>query len=77
MQGFSNYSARMEADLIALEAKVSQLVALCQQLRTENIDLRQALAQAQSDVKQLNENMSRAGDRLHAILQALPEDIHE
>ncbi|HSM97509.1 MAG TPA: hypothetical protein VLS47_00715 [Gallionella sp.] len=67
----------MEADLIALEAKVAQLVALCHQLRTENLDLRQALAQAQSDVKQLNENMTLAGDRLQALIQSLPEDQHE
>ena len=67
----------MEADLTALEAKVSQLVGLCQQLRTENMDLRQALAQAQSDVKQLNENMTLAGDRLQALLQSLPEDSDE
>ena len=77
MQGFSNYSARMEADLTALEAKVSQLIGLCQQLRTENMDLRQALAQAQSDVKQLNENMTLAGNRLQALLQSLPEDSDE
>lgn len=67
----------MEADLTALEAKVAQLVALCQQLRTENIDLRQALAQAQSDVKQLNENMTLAGDRLQALMLSLPEENHE
>ncbi len=67
----------MEADLTALETKVSQLVGLCQQLRTENIDLRQALAQAQNDVKQLNENMTLAGGRLQALLQSLPEDSHE
>jgi cell division protein ZapB len=67
----------MEADLTALEAKVSQLIGLCQQLRTENMDLRQALAQAQSDVKQLNENMTLAGSRLQALLQSLPEDSDE
>ena len=67
----------MEEDLIALEAKVSQLVGLCQQLRTENMDLRQALAQAQNDVKQLNENMTLAGNRLQALIQSLPEDQHE
>lgn len=67
----------MEEDLIALETKVSQLVGLCQQLRTENMDLRQALAQAQNDVKQLNENMTQAGNRLQALIQSLPEDQHE
>ncbi len=66
----------MEADLKALEEKVAQLIGLCQQLRTENLDLRQELAQAQDDVRKLKENMARASDRLEALLAALPEDQH-
>jgi cell division protein ZapB len=66
----------MEADLKALEDKVAQLISLCQQLRAENIDLRQELAQAQNDARQLKENMALAGDRLEALLETLPEDSH-
>lgn len=73
VQGFYNYSEDMEADLKALEDKVTQLIGLCHQLRTENIDLRQELAQAQNDARRLKENMTLAGDRLEALLQRLPE----
>lgn len=66
----------MEADLKALEDKVAQLISLCQQLRTENIDLRQELAQAQSDARQLKENMALAGERLEVLLASLPEESH-
>lgn len=74
MQGFSNYSASMEADLKALEDKLKQLIALCQSLREENLELRQDLAQAQDDVKQLKDNMLQAGTKLEALLQRLPEE---
>ena len=66
----------MEADLKALEDKVTQLISLCQQLRTENIDLRQELAQAQNDARQLKENMAQASNRLEALLASLPEESH-
>ncbi len=67
----------MESDLTALEQKVAQLIGLCQRLRTENIDLRQALAQSQNDVKQLKEDMALAGNRLQALIASLPEDSDE
>lgn len=66
----------MEADLKALEDKVTQLISLCQQLRTENIDLRQELAQAQNDARQLKENMALAGEKLETLLASLPEGSH-
>jgi len=75
MQGISNYSGAMEAELKALEDKVSQLLGLCQQVRTENLELRQELAQAQDDVRQLKENMALAGDRLESLISSLPEGI--
>lgn len=65
----------MEADLKALEDKVSQLLGLCQQMRTENLELRQELAQAQDDMRQLKENMALAGERLEALIESLPEGM--
>lgn len=65
----------MEADLKALEVKVSQLLGLCQQMRTENLELRQALAQAQDEIRQLKENMALAGDRLEVLIDSLPEGM--
>jgi cell division protein ZapB len=75
MQGISNYSGAMEADLKALEDKVSQLLGLCQQMRTDNLELRQDLAQAQDEVRQLKENMVQAGERLEALIASLPEGV--
>ena len=72
-QGFYNYSAAMDTDLKALEEKVAQLVTLCQSLRTESIELRQALAQAQDETKQIKEQMAKASTRLEALIDKLPE----
>jgi len=74
MQGFSNYSCSMEADLKALEEKVTQLIKLCQTLRNENLQLRQDLAQAQDDSRQLKDNMALASMRLEALIERLPQD---
>lgn len=64
----------MDADLNALEEKVARLVALCQSLREENVQLRQDLAQAQDDTRQLRENVTRATTRLEALIERLPVD---
>jgi cell division protein ZapB len=64
----------MESDLKVLEEKIARLIGLFQQLRTENIQLRQELAQAQDEIRQLKENMMQAGNRLQALLEQLPED---
>lgn len=74
MQGFSNYSDAMEADLKILEEKLSQLIALCQALRSDNLELRQSLAQAQDEARQLKDNMSLASQRLKALIGRLPQD---
>lgn len=71
--GFYNYSAAMDADLKALEEKVAMLVTLCQSLRSESLELRQALAQAQDETKQLKEQMAKASTRLEALIDQLPE----
>ncbi|HQR51138.1 MAG TPA: hypothetical protein PKW44_05830 [Methylophilaceae bacterium] len=60
-----------------MEAKLTQLIALYQQLRNENLGLRQDLAQAQDDVRQLKENMILAGDRLEALIESLPGESDE
>ena len=77
MQHFYNYSARMDADLKALEEKVAQLVALCLSLRTENQDLRQQLAQVQDETRRLKDQMTQASVRLEAVIDKLPESLYE
>ncbi len=74
MQGFSNYSASMDADLKSLEAKLTKLIELSQSLRAENTALRQELIQTQSESKKLKENAEVVSSRLEAIIDRLPEE---
>jgi cell division protein ZapB len=64
----------MEADLKALEHKLTQFIELCQRLRIDNQQLRQELASAISDNKQLNEKIGTATNRLENLLQQIPEE---
>jgi len=64
----------MEADLKALEQKLTQFVELCQRLRIDNQQLRQQLASAMSDNKQLNEKIGTATNRLENLLNQIPEE---
>jgi cell division protein ZapB len=64
----------MEAELDSLEGKLKQFVSLAQRLREENHQLRQQLAAAQQDNKQLEGKISGATKRLEDILQQIPED---
>jgi cell division protein ZapB len=63
----------MEPELKALEDKIHQFVLLCQQLRSENIGLRQQLAAAISENKRLTEKIGSATAQLEAILSQFPE----
>jgi cell division protein ZapB len=67
----------MESELKALEDKIDQFVRLCQQLRSENIHLRQQLAAATSENKRLVEKINAAADRLEALLAQFPKGHHE
>ena len=63
----------MEAEFASLDAKVTQLVALCERLRGDNAQLRQQLASAQHEIQRLNERIEGARARLEQILGRLPE----
>ena len=63
----------MESELNALDEKINQFVQLCQQLRSENLQLRQQLARTTSENRHLAEKMSTAASRLEALLTHLPE----
>jgi cell division protein ZapB len=65
----------MDADLKALEEKISQLVQLCRSLREDNIELRQSLALAQEAERQLKARMQQAKIRIKSIIDRLPEDV--
>ncbi len=64
----------MEADLKALEQKLGQFVELAQRLRVDNQQLRQQLASAMSDNKQLTEKIGTATNRLESLLNQIPEE---
>jgi len=64
----------MDAQLKSLEGKINQFVALCQRLRSDNHQLRQQLAAAQSENKQLLEKVTDAKTRLETLLNQMPEE---
>ena len=64
----------MEAELNSLDEKISQLIQLCHRLRTDNSGLRQQLAAAQNQNKQLTEKIEAARQRLESLLSRIPED---
>jgi len=64
----------MDAQLKSLEGKINQFVALCQRLRSDNHQLRQQLAAAQSENKQLLEKVTDAKARLETLLNQMPEE---
>jgi uncharacterized protein (TIGR02449 family) len=64
----------MDAELRSLEDKVNQVVALAQRLRADNHDLRQQLATALNDNKQLTDKISIAATKLESLLAQIPDE---
>lgn len=64
----------MEAELKSLEQKINQFVELCQRLRGDNQQLRQQLAAALNESRQLEEKISNATSRLENLLNQIPAD---
>ncbi|MGZ8256866.1 MAG: hypothetical protein ACXW1C_03395 [Gallionella sp.] len=65
----------MESQLHVLEIKLTQLIAMSMQLRTENHQLRQDLAQARSQHRLMGDSMSAASARLETLLLSLPDEM--
>jgi cell division protein ZapB len=63
----------MDAEMAALEERIRQAVDLCQRLRGENSDLRQRVAQLQSENRQLADKITSARERLEGLLEQIPE----
>ena len=72
--GKSHYSFRMDADLKALEDKISQLLELCQVMRKNNLELKHSLDLLQESEQQLKAKIQQAGERLGRLIDSLPED---
>jgi chromosome segregation ATPase len=62
----------MDADLKALEVKLSGLISLCSELLNENAQLRLDLNTTQSDTELLKANMASASARIEALMESLP-----
>ena len=62
----------MDEKLSALEAKISQLVTVCQNLQLENAALLRALNVQMELVNILKTNMLLARERLSALIDNLP-----
>ena len=71
---FCLYSVSMEAELKSLEEKITHFVELCQRLRQDNHELRQQLASALNQNRQLNEKIGNATGRLENLLNQIPEN---
>jgi len=69
---FFNYSGRMDADLKALEEKVTDLISLCSNLRSENERLRLDLKATQGDANSFKAKMEQASKRIEALMEILP-----
>jgi uncharacterized protein (TIGR02449 family) len=64
----------MEAELKSLEQKISEFIEQGQRLRVDNQQLRQQLASAINENRQLEEKISNATIRLENLLNQLPDD---
>ena len=62
----------MDADLKALEVKLSHLISVCNNLRQENSQLRLDLKATQADAALLKNNMEQASERIEALMESLP-----
>lgn len=64
----------MEAELKSLEQKLNRFIELCQRMRVANEQLRQQLAAAVSENKQLHAKIGAATARLENLLNQIPEE---
>jgi len=67
----------MEAELQSLEDRIKLLASQCQQLRAENIDLRQTVLVLKNDNKRLNDKLDVAKSKVEALIGQIPADEEE
>lgn len=67
----------MKTELNELEAKIAQLAELCQRLRQDNNEIRQALVMSQDENRRLQEKVDGAKARIQTLLQSIPEGAAE
>ena len=69
-----NYSEGMEAQLIALEKKIKQLISLIESAQAKNKGLETRLASTEATLIKLQSNMKEASLRLEKMMKQLPEE---
>ena len=69
-----NYSEGMEAQLIALEKKIKQLISLIETAQEKNKALETRLASTEATLTKLQSNMKEASLRLEKMFKKLPEE---
>ena len=69
-----NYSEGMEAQLIALEKKIKQLISLIETAQEKNKVLETRLASTEATLTKLQSNMKEASLRLEKMFKKLPEE---
>lgn len=63
----------MQAELDALESKLTQILERYQSMRGENLHLRQQVVALENSNKHLSERLVEARDRTEALLNKIPE----
>ncbi|MBM3391301.1 MAG: hypothetical protein FJY34_04900 [Betaproteobacteria bacterium] len=63
----------MDRELFALEERIQQFVTLCQNLRSENQELRTRVAGLEVERNRLNEKIETACSRLESLMERVPE----
>jgi len=62
----------MDTDLKVLEQKLSHLISMCKELRSENAELRLSLGKIEADTATLKANMAQASERIETLIDSLP-----
>ncbi len=63
----------MDSELDGLEEKLAQLVRRLEALRSENLELRQQVANRTDENSRLGEKLAAAKTRIEALLKQIPE----
>ena len=64
-------------ELEKLEQKLAQLVALAQQVREENRDLRMLVTRLEGENKSLQDKVNAARGKLESLIERLPDEQEE
>ena len=66
----------MDSNLSLLDQKLSQLIALLDQSREQNVQLRARLATAEARTQELETQMNTARNKLEQVVARLPESVN-